>query len=144
MLPVYDTTMTLSIDMPCQMMRRFHGLSMSGLMKEIVYKEESFNQHSAIAVGVLKHTLRMARLMEHTSERPDMEKGHKNIRLKEDQIDQLSQLPENGMGYQVVRLLLKDGTTLDNRLVFNSEYLQVGLDEALDADQIESIALSRI
>lgn len=39
--------------------------------------------------------------------------------------EQLHALPESGMGYQVVRVLLKDGKIWDHVLVFNGEEMEL-------------------
>ncbi len=73
-----------------------------------------------------------------------MENDFKNkIKLRDEHIKTLSELPETGMGYQVVDILLKDGKTLKNRIVINSEFLIVNKDELLDLDMIQSVKLSR-
>jgi len=40
-------------------------------------------------------------------------------------IDWLTRLPESGMGYQRVRIRLRDGTLIPKAIVLNSEILQV-------------------
>ena len=47
------------------------------------------------------------------------------IKLNEEQINYLSSLPEKGMGYQVVNLILKDGNELKEQIVYNSSVLQI-------------------
>lgn len=39
--------------------------------------------------------------------------------------DKLLDLPESGMGYQRVRVRLKDGRTVENAIVLNAEILEV-------------------
>ena len=47
------------------------------------------------------------------------------IKLNEEQINYLSSLPEKGMGYQVIDLILKDGNELKEQIVYNSSVLQI-------------------
>ena len=47
------------------------------------------------------------------------------LTLDEKWTERLIELPESGMGYQRVCVLLKDGRILDDVLVFNAEVLQV-------------------
>ena len=50
----------------------------------------------------------------------------------------LLELPESGMGYQRVRIRLKNGRTIPRALVFNAEVLQV--EEAVPPFRSEDIA----
>lgn len=63
------------------------------------------------------------------------------IKLKEEQINLLSNLSEQGMGYQIVDIHLKDGTELKEKIVFNSTFLQLENDEGIEPDEIEIIKL---
>lgn len=56
-------------------------------------------------------------------------------------IKTLESLPEQGMGYQLVDIGLKNGTKLQNRLVLNSTYLKLNDLESLDANDICDITL---
>jgi hypothetical protein len=47
------------------------------------------------------------------------------LALEKKWTDRLLELPESGMGYQRVRVRLKDGRTLKEVLVFNAEILSV-------------------
>ena len=43
------------------------------------------------------------------------------IELRKDIINRLMRLPENGMGYQLVDLVLADGRVVPNVMIFNCE-----------------------
>ena len=66
---------------------------------------------------------------------------HKKIKLKKEHINFLAELPENGMGYQIVNVILKNGQHLMNRVVLNSEYLMLEDDENIQPDMIERVEL---
>ena len=51
------------------------------------------------------------------------------LRLSKQWIDKLVLLPESGMGYQKVDVLLKDGRTLKGLVVSNAEYLNLPTEE---------------
>jgi hypothetical protein len=68
----------------------------------------------------------------------------KKIQLTQEQTNYLSELPEQGMGYQVVDITLKDGTTLTNRMIINSTYLVLKDNEQLDVLEIAFIKLSKV
>jgi hypothetical protein len=56
----------------------------------------------------------------------------------------LARLPESGMGYQRVRVLLKAGRTIEEALVFNASVLQVADDVApFRSQDIDDIELAR-
>jgi hypothetical protein len=61
------------------------------------------------------------------------------IKLLEEHIKFLESIPEDGMGYQIVTIKMKDGRTYLRRVVLNSMYLQVAEDECLDPSEIENI-----
>jgi hypothetical protein len=63
----------------------------------------------------------------------------KKISLTKDQIDTLSDLPETGMGYQIVDITLNDGTVLKNKVVLNSSLLQLKDDENINPEDISNI-----
>lgn len=65
----------------------------------------------------------------------------KKIKLLDTQIKLLESLPEQGMGYQIVDIELKNGNKLLNRVVLNSTYLKINQDEFIDPLQIEVIKL---
>lgn len=47
------------------------------------------------------------------------------IKLNKHWVQILSNLPESGMGYQVVDVKLKNGKVIKNALVFNAEELEI-------------------
>ncbi len=67
----------------------------------------------------------------------------KKIQLKEGDVLYLSELPESGMGYQLVDITLKDGKQLKNRIVVNSQFLLLKDDENIDPLLIEKIELKK-
>jgi len=66
------------------------------------------------------------------------------IKLNEEQINYLLSLPEEGMGYQVVDLILKDGNELKEQIVYNSSILQINEKEyqLISNEDIISLKLS--
>lgn len=65
----------------------------------------------------------------------------KKIELNEKHIDYLINLPESGMGYHVVDLILKDGKRLKNRIVLNSQFLVLEDKEDIDPNFIDKLTL---
>lgn len=57
------------------------------------------------------------------------------------QIEYLSNLPEQGMGYQIVDVTLKGGKVLTARIVINSTYLKLLESEEYVTEDIEKIEL---
>jgi hypothetical protein len=53
----------------------------------------------------------------------------------------LDYVPENGMGYHIVDLVLKDGNQLINRIILNSTFLLLNKDERIEASSIIKIEL---
>lgn len=66
------------------------------------------------------------------------------IILRQNQIDFLSNLPEQGMGYQIVDVTLKNGQLLKERIVLNSTYLKLDDSDQIKPDDIEKIELHKI
>lgn len=64
-----------------------------------------------------------------------------NLELKKKHIDYLSKMPENGMGYQLVDIILKDGKELKKRIVFNSTYLKLMDNEKIIKSEIKTITI---
>ena len=64
-----------------------------------------------------------------------------NLELKKKHIDYLSKMPENGMGYQLVDIILKDGKELKKRIVFNSTYLKLMDNEKIMKNEIKIITI---
>ena len=67
----------------------------------------------------------------------------KKIQLKEEHIRYLMELPESGMGYQIVDITLKDGQQFKNRIVLNSQLLLIENYENIDPLSIEKIELRK-
>ena len=65
----------------------------------------------------------------------------KKLELSKKDSDYLSTMPENGMGYQIVKITLKNGQVLNQRIVVNSTYLLLNEGEKLDIDDINSIII---
>jgi len=63
------------------------------------------------------------------------------LKLPEGFINILANLPENGMGYQIVRVILKSGKVLRRHKVLNSEFLIIEPTENINAKDIEKIEL---
>ena len=55
---------------------------------------------------------------------------------------QLRTIPETGMGYHIVDIIMNNGSTLKNRTVINSSILLLHPDESIDVGEIETIATS--
>jgi hypothetical protein len=53
----------------------------------------------------------------------------------------LENLPEQGMGYQIVDVEFFDGKVLIDRIVFNSTYLKLNENEKIDSEKIRSIKI---
>ncbi len=54
-------------------------------------------------------------------------------------VEEIKELPETGMGYHVVNLLLKSGRILNDRTVINSSKLILHPDEVIDVNEIEGL-----
>ena len=65
------------------------------------------------------------------------------INLPEKFSNYLLQLPENGMGYQFVKVVLKSGKILRNLKVFNSSVLVVDATPPVSIDDIEKVELEK-
>lgn len=63
------------------------------------------------------------------------------ILLTDSQIEYLSHQPENGMGYHIVDLILKNGNIIKGRIVINCMYLQLDYQEELMIDDVDRIEL---
>ena len=55
----------------------------------------------------------------------------------------LVNLPESGMGYQLVKVHLKNGEVLSDHKVINSEMLLLNNDEDFTTNDIENIELEK-
>lgn len=67
----------------------------------------------------------------------------KKLNLSNYWIETLINLPETGMGYQLVDIKLNDGTILRRRVVVNSSYLMLEEGEYFKVSDIEDIKLSQ-
>jgi len=65
----------------------------------------------------------------------------KKIKLKEEHVKYLSELPESGMGYQIVDITLRNGQQLKKRIVLNSQFLLLENSETIDPNFIEKVKL---
>ena len=63
------------------------------------------------------------------------------IKLPESLINKLINLPESGMGYQIVKVILRNGKILKQHKVFNSELLMLEENELIRAIDIANIEL---
>lgn len=57
-------------------------------------------------------------------------------------VEYLIEQPENGMGYQIIDIHLKNGVVLKNRIVLNSTFLRLDVNERITNDDIDLINLS--
>jgi len=67
----------------------------------------------------------------------------KKIKLLPEHIKALESLPEQGMGYQLIDIELKNGMLLQKRIVLNSTYLQLQDKEDLDSNDIIKVRLHK-
>ena len=65
----------------------------------------------------------------------------KELKLPDSFINILVNLPESGMGYQIVKVILKSGQVLYQHKVFNSEILVLEENENISIKDIEKIEL---
>lgn len=65
------------------------------------------------------------------------------ITLPDNLIAKLMELPEQGMGYQIVDIILANGQELNNKFVFNSSILELEENEILNIKDIVSIAIHK-
>ena len=63
------------------------------------------------------------------------------LKLSDSLISILVNLPENGMGYQVVKVILKSGKILHRHRVINSSLLMLEENENITEKDIEKIEL---
>jgi hypothetical protein len=66
---------------------------------------------------------------------------NRTIKLSDSFINILVSLPENGMGYQIVKVFLKDGKILHRHKVLNSEILMLEENENISNKDIDNIEL---
>lgn len=65
------------------------------------------------------------------------------LKLPDIFIKKLEKLPENGMGYQIVVIELKNGEKLKDRIVFNSTFLKLNENENLKIDTIKDVLIKK-
>ena len=63
------------------------------------------------------------------------------IKLPDSFINKLINLPESGMGYQIVKVFLKTGVILKHRKVVNCELLILEENELIPVKEIDKIEL---
>ena len=68
----------------------------------------------------------------------------KKVTLLQSQINRLVNLPETGMGYQKIKLVLKNGEVKRNMTVLNSEFLVLENNQSIDPEEIEKIELEKV
>ncbi|MBK7966528.1 MAG: hypothetical protein IPK10_15470 [Bacteroidetes bacterium] len=64
-----------------------------------------------------------------------------SLKLPNRFIEMLVNLPESGMGYQIVKVFLKSGEVLHQQKVLNSEILMLETKENISIKDIENIEL---
>lgn len=65
----------------------------------------------------------------------------RSIKLPDIFIEKLLNLPENGMGYHVVKVILRNGKVLHWLKVINSEYLILESNQNIHVNEIENVDL---
>ncbi|NCC98717.1 MAG: hypothetical protein EOL95_03300 [Bacteroidia bacterium] len=68
---------------------------------------------------------------------------NEKVKLPQKYIDILADLPEQGMGYQIVNVTLKNGTFLSDRRVVNSSYLLLMKNEIIKTFDILNVELNK-
>jgi len=67
----------------------------------------------------------------------------RTLKLTDSFINVLINLPESGMGYQLVKVILKNGEVLHQHKVLNSELLMLDESENITVKDIEKIELEK-
>lgn len=65
------------------------------------------------------------------------------IKLSQNWVNYLINMPESGMGYQLVSIFLKGGKVLKTHKVLNSSILVLEEDEKIELNDIEKIELEK-
>lgn len=65
----------------------------------------------------------------------------RTLKLPDNFINRLVNLPETGMGYQIVKVILKSGKILYQHKVLNSELLMLEENENITVKDIDNIEL---
>ncbi len=68
---------------------------------------------------------------------------NRTLNLPDSFINVLANLPENGMGYQIVKVILKNGKILHQHKVINSEILMLEENENISIKDIDKIELEK-
>jgi hypothetical protein len=63
------------------------------------------------------------------------------LKLSDNFINILVNLPETGMGYQIVKVILRSGKILHQQRVLNSEFLMLDENEIIAVKDIDKIEL---
>jgi hypothetical protein len=66
-----------------------------------------------------------------------------SLKLPESFVNKLVNLPESGMGYQVVKIILRSGKVLHRQKVINSEYLMLEGNQDFLVNDIKNIDLEQ-
>jgi hypothetical protein len=64
------------------------------------------------------------------------------IKLTSELSDLLNEIPETGMGYHIVDVLLKNGRVLNDKTILNGDILVLGGHETITVEDIEDIFIS--
>ncbi|MDZ4712637.1 MAG: hypothetical protein SGI89_09975 [bacterium] len=67
----------------------------------------------------------------------------RELKLSDSFINILVNLPESGMGYQIVKVILKSGQILHQHKVLNSEILMLEENENITVKDIDKIELEK-
>jgi uncharacterized protein YfbU (UPF0304 family) len=65
----------------------------------------------------------------------------RTLKLSDNFVNILVNLPENGMGYQIVKVILKSGIVLHQHKVLNSELLMLEENDKITIKDIDKIEL---
>jgi hypothetical protein len=65
----------------------------------------------------------------------------RTLKLSDSFVNILVNLPENGMGYQIVKVILKSGIVLHQHKVLNSELLMLEENDKITIKDIDKIEL---
>lgn len=63
------------------------------------------------------------------------------VKLNTQFMEELKELPENGIGFQLVNIIKKDGKVLTNRVISNCVYLLLKEGETIDVSEIKEIEI---
>ena len=137
--------MTIQLnDMRCPAMIKLNTLFTFSQRNWTLYRKEQCNQQMEKEAAERKRILPTELRMEHFSNKhiikmPFMET--RTLKLSDSFINILVNLPENGMGYQIVKVILKSGRILHRHKVINSSLLMLEENENITEKDIEKIEL---